>query len=174
MLDEIAPGLVNDNLTYEEARNFALQVIDRFRNPFLEHKWLSITLQYSSKMLMRNVPNLLNHYANNHTPPKYMAVGFAAYLRFMDGHKNELEQYIGHANGKPYVINDDKANLLAEHYERKELRPFVCEVLADERLWGRDLNKLLDFTNAVTVQIENVRDLHRQGKTVLDYIKEIV
>jgi len=171
MLHEIAPGLVNESLTIEEAKNFALTVIDRFSNPYIEHRWLSITLQYSSKMLMRNVPNLLNHYAHSSTVPDCMALGFACYLRFMQSHKNEQGQYVGHALGKDYSINDDKAGLLHQHYDRKELLPFVYEVLGDERLWGRDLNSLLGFTDAVAQHLEAMHRLHDGGKTVLDYIK---
>ncbi len=172
MLYEIAPGLVNETLTGEEAKTFALTVIDRFSNPYIEHKWLSITLQYSSKMLMRNVPNLLNHYTHSTTVPNCMALGFACYLRFMQSHKNQQGQYIGHAMGKDYTINDDKAALLHEHYDRKELRPFVIEVLADEKLWGRDLNNLAGFTDAVVQHLENIHQLQGEGKTLLDYIKE--
>ena len=173
MLREIAPGLVNESLTLEEARSFALTVIDRFSNPYIQHKWLSITLQYSSKMLMRNVPNLLNHYGQNNSVPTYMALGFAAYLRFMHSRKNQQGQYVGHALEKDYIINDDKAALLHEHYQTKELRPFVYEVLSDEQLWGRDLNTLFGFADAVVHHIENMRQLQNDGKTVLDYITEI-
>ena len=42
--------------------DFANQVFERFRNPFIDHQWLSITVQYTSKMKMRNMPLLLSHY----------------------------------------------------------------------------------------------------------------
>ena len=150
MMHEIAPALTDDNISLAEAKLYAQEVIDRFRNPFLEHKWLSITLQYSSKMLMRNVPNLLNHYAKNNTPPKLIALGFAAYIRFMDSDINAQGQHTGYANGKTFLITDDKVELLQKHYERKEMRALVYEVLADEMLWGRDLTSLFGFADMVT------------------------
>ena len=55
LLDEIA-RTIPAPLTIAEAHDFSKKVLDRFRNPFIEHKWLSITMQYSSKMQMRNVP----------------------------------------------------------------------------------------------------------------------
>ncbi len=171
MLNEIAPALTNDDISYAEAKLYAMEVLDRFRNPYLDHKWINITLQYSSKMLMRNIPNLLNHYAKNNAAPKLMALGFAGYLRFMKSSKNEQGQYIGNACGKTYVINDDKAALLHRHCERREVPAFVYEVLADEMLWGRDLTKLFGLTGAVTKHLVAMREA---GDDVKGYIKNIV
>jgi tagaturonate reductase len=40
------------------ADRFGRMVLDRFRNPYINHKLLDITVQYSAKMRMRNIPNL--------------------------------------------------------------------------------------------------------------------
>lgn len=160
MMHEIAPALTNDDISLGEAKLYAGEVLDRFRNPFLEHKWLSITLQYSSKMLMRNVPNLLNHYEKNSMPPKLMALGFAAYLRFMQSEQNSQAQFTGNANGKTFVINDDKAGLLHSHYERKQKYALVYEVLADEQLWGWDLTALPGFADMVADYFEAITTTH--------------
>jgi len=158
VMHEIAPALTNDDILLDEAKLYAGEVLDRFRNPFLEHKWLSITLQYSSKMLMRNVPNLLNHYAKHNAPPKLMAIGFAAYLRFMQSEQNSQGQFIGQATGKTYVINDDKAALLHSHCERKQKHALVYEMLADEMLWGRDLTGLFGFADMVAEYFEAISE----------------
>ena len=60
MMREIARSWMKE-LSYNEACAFASKVIDRFSNPFLEHKWISISMNYTSKMKMRNVPLLLRH-----------------------------------------------------------------------------------------------------------------
>ena len=170
MMHEIAPALTDDNIDLFEAKQYAQEVIDRFRNPFLDHKWLSITLQYSSKMLMRNVPNLLNHYAKNSAPPKLMALGFACYIRFMDSQVNAQGQYTGHANDKIFVITDDKAALLHRHYERKEKQALVCEILSDEMLWGRDLTSLFGFAEMVTGYYTGITG----AVDVKEYIKGLI
>ncbi|MDP4151544.1 MAG: tagaturonate reductase, partial [Bacteroidota bacterium] len=82
MLKEIAPSIPYD-LPVQEAKDFGLQVLDRFRNPHIRHQWISITMQYSSKMKMRDIPVLLRHYQLNDQPPERFALGFAAYLLFM-------------------------------------------------------------------------------------------
>ncbi len=58
-------------------------MLDRYRNPYIEHLWLNILVQYSSKMKMRNVPLLLRHYEKAGNIPEYMALGFAGHLLFM-------------------------------------------------------------------------------------------
>lgn len=170
MMKEIAPALADENISLAETKLYAQQVIDRFRNPFLGHKWLSITLQYSSKMLMRNVPNVLNHYAKNNTPPKLMALGFAAYIRFMQSDVNEQGQYTGQANGKTFIINDDKARLLHMHYRREEKRAMVYEILSDEMLWGMDMTKLFEFADFVSKYFYGITE----AGNVKNYINSIL
>ena len=41
---------------------------------------ISITMQYSSKMKMRDIPVLLEHYRHRDTVPERFSLGFAAYL----------------------------------------------------------------------------------------------
>jgi len=170
MMHEIGPALTTDDLSYEEAKLYALSVLERFRNPFLEHRWMSISLQYSSKMLMRNVPNLLNHYNKHNSPPRLIALGFAGYLRFMRSELNGQGQYVGNANGKDYIITDDKAELLHKHYQRKEQHAFVYEVLADEALWGQDLNLLFGFTDAVSAHLHAINE----ADDMKAYIKSVL
>ena len=59
MLNDLAPGIPYE-VPEGQAEAFGRKVLDRFRNPNLDHHWLSITLQYTSKMKMRNLPTLPN------------------------------------------------------------------------------------------------------------------
>ncbi len=68
MLQEITPAIPYE-LPLQEARDFGLSVLDRFRNPHIQHQWISITMQYSSKMKMRVIPVLLEHYRHQGEPP---------------------------------------------------------------------------------------------------------
>src|SRR3546814_12057168 len=58
MHHEIIPTLVEIGIDKTEAAAFADYVIDRFSNPYLEHKWESISANYTSKMRMRNLATL--------------------------------------------------------------------------------------------------------------------
>ena len=52
-------------ISLEEAKTFALQVIDRFSNQSIEHLWLNISVQYTSKMQMRVVPLVEKYVGQN-------------------------------------------------------------------------------------------------------------
>ncbi|MEP7258604.1 MAG: tagaturonate reductase [Flavitalea sp.] len=165
MKQEIAPAITNKDLSIEDARDFSSKVIDRFRNPFIEHKWLSITVQYSSKMKMRNIPTLLKHYEKSSGVPGCMALGFAAYILFMRCTEKD-GVFTGSINGKQYIIQDDHASWYAEKQglSGKEL---VKVVLSDTSYWGSDLSLLPGFSEAV------INDYGRLEKgNVIETIKE--
>ncbi len=153
MLDEIANAIVSNQINYDEAKIFGEKVIERFSNPFIEHQWLSITLQYSSKMAMRNLPVLQKHYQKNISIPKLIAIGFAAYIVFMKSRKNEKGNFIGTTNNTVYLINDDKASLLYEHWKQDNIDTVVQKIFSDKSLWNEDLNQYPGFTNAVTKNV---------------------
>lgn len=83
--EEFVAAISNGLITEAEAREFAGQVLDRFRNPFIDHQWKSICVQYSSKMKLRNVPLIKKYIAKTNQVPELMALGFAAYLLYMKG-----------------------------------------------------------------------------------------
>jgi len=155
MIMNIIPALVDDNISETEARQFASDVLDRFRNPFLDHKWLSISMQYSSKMNMRNLPVLFKYYERFDTYPDYMALGFAAFLLFM---KSELENgsYAGAINGAAYSIQDDQSAYFSSTWKESGPEEMVIKVLANESLWGRNLALLPGFAEAVTQHLQSL------------------
>jgi tagaturonate reductase len=149
MLSEIANGIPYP-MPMDEIQRFGNQVLDRFRNPYLEHKWLSITLQYTSKMKMRNVPTILHFYKTKQKPPEYIALGFAAYLLFMKSVKKENDIYYGFLNNDFYEIQDPQAAYFYNLWQKLQPQELVHQVLANAALWGEDLSKLLDFAAGVT------------------------
>jgi tagaturonate reductase len=156
MINEIAPAIVSPHLSLAEATAFAEKVRDRFRNPFIEHKWLSISVQYSSKMKLRNVPVLLQHYETRGTVPQLMALGFAAYILFMNCTRQE-QQFIGSSAGKSYAIQDDHAAWFANlhHLPGDDL---VHAVLSDATFWEHDLTLLPEFAAAVSDKYKQLKN----------------
>jgi tagaturonate reductase len=162
-MQEIATAIVDEKISYNEACSFAAKVMDRFRNPYLEHSWLNIAVQYSSKMKMRNIPLLLKHYSKTNQPPERMALGFAAYLLFMKSVKNNDEQYTGNANGTEYLIQDDYAPYLAAKWDNSNVDEVVDSILTDIKLWDTDLLMLNGFSELVKA---NVKSLMNNGAIV--------
>ena len=161
MLDEIAPVLVgNSGITGQEVTAFAGKVMDRFRNPFIEHQWLSICMQYSSKLAMRCVPLIQEYYRRQKQVPQHMAAGIGAYILFMRSVKNKEEQYTGRAWGKPYTITDEKAETLYQHWLNASPECAVQAILSDAQLWGANLSVLPGFEKAV---LQTVRKFVEQA-----------
>jgi tagaturonate reductase len=153
MLKEIAPAIPY-KLPLHEAREFGLRVLDRFRNPHIQHQWISITMQYSSKIRMRDIPVLLEHYKHQDEPPPHFVLGFAAYLLFMQAVKKEQDTWKGVFRGQFYPINDDKAGLFFELWQQHSPSEVVTMVLRDKSLWGADLTRLNGFEAAVRQQLD--------------------
>ncbi len=155
MMSEIAPSIpypIDAKITQRYGR----EVLDRFRNPFLEHQWISITLQYTMKMQMRNIPLLLNYYKEFETVPQYFTRGFAAYLLFMKAVKAENGKYFGEYNGESYLIQCDAAGYFYEVWNNHKPEEVVKNVLGNESLWKTDLNQLKGFTENVTTHLSNM------------------
>jgi tagaturonate reductase len=153
MMDELIPGIPYE-VNEADAQRFGAQVLDRFRNPFIEHRWIGITMQYSAKMQMRNVATLLHYYekvaATERAIPAYFSLGFAAYLLFMRGTKQEKDTWYGKRNGEAYPINDAQAGYFADLWSKLTPTELTNTVLANTTLWGHDLSQLPGFATAVS------------------------
>ncbi len=152
ILDEIVPSL---NIDPDMARSFADDVLDRFRNPFINHQLISITLQYTSKMNMRNGLTFRRYYDKFGHVPERMSAGFAAYLLFTRPTREDDGQYYGEFQGKPYPIHDDAVAYFYELWsavaltDADALTALVHEVLGHTAFWDQDLLQLGGFAARV-------------------------
>jgi tagaturonate reductase len=157
MLQEIAPAITNKNISIDAAREFRSKVLDRFRNPHIEHQWLSITLQYSSKMKMRNIPVIQNYLERFDDVPECMTLGIAAHLLFMKCAPGKDGKFYGEINGTKYPVNDDHAGWWAEKWNKAgSPEQLVRDVLGDESFWGIDLLKAPEFVKAITSKLQKL------------------
>lgn len=149
MLQEIAPVISIGNIGCEEAKTFALQVMDRFRNPYIKHQWKDIAVQYTSKMAMRNIPLIQEKYKSADANGSLMALGFAAYLLFMKPSRSETGK--GYMNRNGLSLNDDKIELLFAYWEKQDsVKHIIRSILSDQTIWGTDLSQYPSFVTAVT------------------------
>ena len=155
MLTEIAPAIPFP-LPPGEAEQFGRQVLDRFRNPSVEHRWLSITVQYSAKMRLRNIPVLLEHYRRQPEPPPHFALGFAAFLCFY--------------RQPSQPVQDEQAPYFLEKWDQLSPETLVHELLSDTALWGADLSVLPGFEAQVR---HFVLSILRQGPrgALMDFLE---
>lgn len=136
MQEEIAQCIPYD-IEPERIHAFADDVIDRFSNPYLQHRWLSISVQYSSKVKMRVLP-LWNKYLQKYgKPAPLMLKGLNAFLEFMRPVRKEGDRYYGSLNGKEYLIDDSNAATFYEASLNRSLEEYKELMLSYTSLWGQ-------------------------------------
>jgi tagaturonate reductase len=137
-----------------EVEKFSSKVLDRFRNPFLQHRWINITLQNTMKMKMRNVPVILQYQKLFNKAPECMATGFAAFILFMKPVKKESEKYFGWSNDRYYMINDEQASFFYSLWEKESSSDvIVTKILANKDLWDADLSTFRAFELSVQTML---------------------
>lgn len=153
MLQELAPAIPYP-VDPARAQEFGNQVLDRFRNPFIRHQLIDITVQYTAKMRMRNIPTLLRHYEKSDQAPQLFARGFAAFLKFMKPVMHKDGAYYGDRDGQPYSIRCDAAPYFDEMW-KSAASPLdlAGKVLSDISLWDTDLTQLPGFLDAVNAHM---------------------
>ncbi|WP_304508154.1 tagaturonate reductase [Anaerotignum sp.] len=150
LYDEIIPTL---DLPKEDLEQFASDVKDRFRNPYIKHKLLDISLNSCSKWCARCMPSLLGYVEETGKLPKALAFSFAAFIRFYKGTMDN-GHYTGiRADGTVYSIKDDMEVLefFAKIWAEKDALGIAQGVLSNTAFWnGTDLNAIDGLTALVT------------------------
>ncbi len=116
----------------EELEAFARDVFDRFRNPHIHHRLLTIALNSSSKVKERILPSMLDYLEQTGELPERLVIAFAAFLRL----------YRGEWQGEPIPLNDAPETLAwfkAQWAEADSTEALVQRVLSNAALWERDL-----------------------------------
>lgn len=163
MQEEVLPTVPDMGLPGMDSAaisTFAGEVLERWRNPHIEHLLLSITVEHTAKMQSRNVKTLQRYYRKVNAVPPLMALGLAGYLRFMRVVGVEEGQYFGEietATGViTYPIRDAQAAYFQDRWravnaaDAASVRALVLSVLADETRWQANLTALPGFADTVT------------------------
>ncbi len=133
---EVVPFI---NLPEKEKADFKNAVTERFKNPFIKHKLLDISLNSVSKYKARCLPSALDNIANGKFP-KRLFFGLACLIAF---YKGEFEdgRFYGVRSGKKYEIRDD-ITTLRFIYEAYSEENFVELILMNKDFWGTDLTEI--------------------------------
>lgn len=136
---EIIPGL---NLPDEDLQQFAKDVLDRFRNPYIRHELQSIALNSTSKFKVRVLPSLLAYAEKHRTLPKNIVQSFAALIRF----------YKGDWRGEKLPVNDNPEMIafFSKVWESQDPKIVSRQVLSNVNIWGSDLNSVEGLTESVS------------------------
>lgn len=119
LFEEIIPTL---DLPEEELLDYANNVLERFRNPYIRHLCSSICLNSVSKFKVRVLPSILEYIKRKNEMPKYLILSFAKLIEF-------------YKNGTPI---DDPA--IIEEMKKSD----IPAILANKAFWDEDLSFLAD------------------------------
>ncbi|AOZ93586.1 tagaturonate reductase [Paenibacillus crassostreae] len=150
---EIIPTL---DMPQEELKSFAEDVIERFRNPFVQHYLMSISLNSISKFKTRNLPSLLEYVNRTSMIPYRLAFSLAALIIFYRGKRRE----------ESYQVSDDASILeffgdLWDSWDGtiQTLKKLVVSALGNATHWELDLNQVPGLSDVVLKDVINIDQL---------------
>ncbi|MCR5710293.1 MAG: tagaturonate reductase [Bacteroidales bacterium] len=148
MYEELLPTL---NLPKEELLKFADDVMDRFRNPFVKHFVTSIMLNSFPKFKTRDLPGLKTYLQRKGELPKGIVLGLAAICTYYKGGKRGEDEIV--PNDDPKIIE-----LLQKLWATGDIHNVAKGVLADEFIWGEDLNQIPGLTALLTTYLTMINE----------------
>lgn len=155
LLEEIVPLVNSEEISIQEARDFANRVLDRFSNPFIDHKWESISAQFSSKMRMRNLPLMLKSVEVIGKLSVGMATGLAAFIICMNL-KKENGHYMFNKGTTSFPFTDGLAERFVDHWKNPDTKTVVLSIISDIEIWGEDWKNKEQITAQVTTKIDSI------------------
>ena len=162
LYEEIIPTL---DLSREELVNFAESVKERFRNPYVRHALMSISLNSMSKFKARVLPSLIEYQKRTNTIPERMTLSLAALIAFYRG-KNGSQTI--NLKDDDYVLS--LFNTVWSNFDEKKINEvtLVQTVLKDQMLWGKDLTAIPGLTDKT---VSFLKEINKDGMlNVLDRI----
>ena len=152
MYEELLPTL---NLPEEELLQFAGDVMDRFRNPFVKHFVTSIMLNSFPKFRTRDLPGIKTYLERKGELPLGLVLGLAAICTYYKGGKRGEDEIV--PNDDPKIVQ-----LLKDLWATDDVRKVAEGVLGAEFIWDEDLNAIPGLTRMLTkalalIQMEGMR-----------------
>lgn len=141
--EEVLPTLT---LPREETEAYAREVIERFRNPFLQHKLKDIALNSVPKAKARIIPTLLGYNKLFGKPPRLLTMALSALITYYRSDE----------------ANDDPDTLTFIRTAS------VAEILGCHDLWGCDISFLNDLIQADIIFIKE-NGMRAAIKNALDF-----
>jgi tagaturonate reductase len=156
VFDEIVPTL---DMPRDEAEEFARDVIERFKNPYIKHALISISLNSVSKWKTRCLPSLLKFVELYNTVPPRLAFSLASLIAFYRIEKKD-GQYFGTRESGSYKVLDGDAEL--EFFASRSglsAKELVAETLKNTAFFGQNLSAVNGLEELVANQLQDIFEL---------------
>ena len=149
-----------DEDDYNEIKAFSLSVIERFKNPYIDHYYKSILLNSISKFKIRVVPSIKSFLHIKSFLPPNLIFSLGCLIYYYGNHKDE--------------INDNQKNLLLfnQIFINKSDNIITNLILKNDSLWGIDLTLIKNLETYVLYIIRELK-LNKPEKVYFNFIKKI-
>ena len=145
VIDEINGTLA---MNKNEVNNYAEEVMDRFRNPFIIHKLSDIALNSVSKFKVRVLPSLLQYVENNKQLPVHLTYSLACLTQFYKGSwKNEV---------LPINDNAEIVSFFKEIWRSNNFSKITNKVLGNIEFWEQDLTQIKGLSEAIILALNEI------------------
>lgn len=144
----------------EEINAFSHKVIERFNNPFIDHKLIDISLNSVSKFRARCLDTIFDYIKINENLPVILTFSFSALIAF----------YAKKGSDRSYDIKDNSE--ITDFFNSLISLPnesIVKKVLSNKELWGKDLTEIPDFEAAVFKYFNTICN-----KGMLNAVREVI
>lgn len=149
LYEEVIPTL---DLPKDELMQFASDVKDRFRNPYIKHRLLDISLNSCSKWCARCLPSLIGYVEQKKELPQALTLSLAAFIKFYQVTEQDGAYTGARADGTSYPVKDDADVLafFADTWAKMDMVGVARAVLGNTAFWGeRNLNEIPGLTDSV-------------------------
>lgn len=152
--DEIIPTL---SLCEEDCKGFAAAVTERFKNPFIDHSLLAISLNSTSKWKARVLPSLKGYVEQFASLPACITASFAFYLKFYKGLRLEHNGLTASRGMNEYMVGDehDILEFYAAHKD-DSLADYVHAACSNTGFWDEDLTLIPGFEAQVLAYLKAI------------------
>ncbi|MEM1137829.1 MAG: tagaturonate reductase [Bacteroidota bacterium] len=161
IFEEIIPTL---DLPEDELTTFANEVLDRFRNPFIKHFLISISLNSHAKYNTRLLPSVLEYHNRKGKLPKKLVFALAALIQLF---RDKEKKFAGLLKDDIEVLETYQQLKMIETDNYKEI---VDKVFALDTIWGGKLNQLpkLSETTASYLEAINQKGINKVLEEIIN------
>lgn len=156
LFEEIIPVLDND---VESPKEFAMDVLDRFANPFINHALTDICLNSISKWQTRCMPSLLEYVAKTGNLPKGLTFSLAAIICYYKGIQKDENGYFSMIDGRRCKISEDDAIIQFFMENTKLSDSSLCEMFMDQSFISESLQKTDGFSEQLIKYVSQISNL---------------
>ena len=151
--------ILSINYNTKELEKYFYKIIERFENPFIDHKLKTIALNSISKFKSRIIPSIVSFSKIYNRPPYNLSFVLSSFIILY--HRRKQFKILDNFSDQ-FLFNDIK-------YENDNIN----KILSNKNFWGIDLLRLPKLKEYISIGIKFISETDDIKQAYLDYIEKI-